>query len=65
MNEGKAKPTADPLIDEVRAVRQAISDEVGHDLARLAERLREVEKQYASRIVTGPKRGPGTRPRRG
>jgi hypothetical protein len=30
----------DPIVDEVRAVREAIDAEVGHDVAKLAERAR-------------------------
>ena len=44
-------PPADPLIDEVRAIRKEISDEFGNDVVRLCEHLRQVEKQYADRIV--------------
>ncbi len=40
MREQQTKQPGDPLIDEVRAVRRAISDEVGHDLGRLVARLR-------------------------
>jgi hypothetical protein len=45
------QPPADPLIDEVRAVRKSISDEFGNDVDRLCEDLRRIERQYASRIV--------------
>jgi hypothetical protein len=60
MSEPKKEQVADPLIDEVRAVRRAVSEEVGHDVDRLAARLREVEKQYASRVVSpaAPSSGP-------
>jgi hypothetical protein len=30
------------VVDEVRAIREAIDEEVGHDVARLAERARRV-----------------------
>lgn len=42
---------ADPLIDEVRGMRQAISDEHGNDVGRLWDHLREVQRRYASRVV--------------
>ena len=45
------RPRTDPLIDEVRAIRKEISDEFGNDVGRLCEHLRQVEKQYADRIV--------------
>jgi hypothetical protein len=33
----------DPLIDEVRAIRQRVSERFGNDPRRLAEHLREVQ----------------------
>src|SRR5437868_640807 len=42
----------DPLIDEARANRQALVEEYGGDLRRLAEHLRRVQGQYDAR--TGP-----------
>lgn len=42
-----ARPAdADPLIDEVRAIRRAICDEFGNDVDRLVDHLREVEAEY-------------------
>jgi len=43
---------ADLLIDEVRAIRKEISDRFGNDVSRLAEYLREQEKQHPERICT-------------
>ena len=34
------------IVDEVRAVREAIDEEVGHDVAKLAERARRIGEQY-------------------
>jgi len=51
-------PRTDPLIDEVRAIRKEISDEFGNDVVRLCEHLRQVEKQYADRIVQPGHRSP-------
>jgi hypothetical protein len=48
----KMKPTEnagrleDPIVEEVRAVRAAIDEEVGHDIAKLAERARRIGEQY-------------------
>lgn len=42
---------ADPLIDEVRSIRRAISDEHGNDVGRLCDHLRDVQRRYASRVV--------------
>jgi hypothetical protein len=36
----------DPIVDEVRAVREAIDEEVGHDIAKLAERARRIGEAY-------------------
>ncbi len=42
----------DPLIDEVRGIRRAISNLYDNDIDRLYEHLREVQRQYAGRIVS-------------
>ena len=39
----------DPLIDEVRANRQALVESCGNDLALLAERLRKIQTDYENR----------------
>jgi hypothetical protein len=36
----------DPIVDEVRAVREAIDEELGHDVAKLAERARRIGEEY-------------------
>ncbi len=47
MNPGrKTDETGDPLIDEVRAVRKAISDRVGDDFDKLGEYLRKIGDEY-------------------
>lgn len=35
-----------PIVEEVRAVRTAIDEEVGHDIAKLAERARRIGEEY-------------------
>jgi len=37
---------ADPLIDEVRAIRREVSAEFGNDAERLCAHLREVEQEF-------------------
>ena len=37
---------SDPIVEEVRAVREAIDEEVGHDLRKLAERARKAGEEY-------------------
>jgi hypothetical protein len=39
------------LIDEIRAVRHQISAEHGHDTKRLCDHYREMEKDYAHRMI--------------
>jgi hypothetical protein len=46
------EPTGDELIDEIRAYRFAISAEYGHDIQRLAEALREMERKRPERVIT-------------
>jgi hypothetical protein len=43
---------SDPIVEEVRAVREAIDEEVGHDLRKLAERARKAGEEY--RRARGP-----------
>ena len=40
---------SDPLVDEVRQIRRKICEAAGHDLDRLVEDLRRVERDYAAR----------------
>ncbi len=37
---------SDPIVEEVRAVREAIDEEVGHDVRKLAERARKAGEEY-------------------
>lgn len=48
----------DPTIDEIRAIRSKISEEHGHDPARLVAHLIELQKKYADRLVSTPAGGP-------
>jgi hypothetical protein len=40
---------ADPLIDEVRAIRRSICDQFDNDVDRLTEHLRQIEHDYLTR----------------
>ncbi len=44
-------PRPDPLIDEIRAIRKAISDAHGNDVHRLGRYLQEMQKRWGDRIV--------------
>ena len=41
----------DPVIAAIREVRHRISEECGHDPARLVEYFMEIQKQYEDRLL--------------
>jgi len=47
----------DPLVDEVRAIRRALSERFGNDVERLCDHLQELQQQQPERLVT-PERRP-------
>lgn len=52
--ETTVKPSSnsgDPLLDEVRAVKQAVSARAGHDVAKLCRELRLEQAQSSRRVV--------------
>ena len=48
---GMPSERSDPLIDEVRAIREEISNRFGNDVERLCEHLREVEKAHTGPLI--------------
>ena len=50
----------DPVIDEIRQVRHQISEEYGHDPARLVAYYLELQKQHADRLIAGAKNSEST-----
>jgi hypothetical protein len=48
----------DPIVDEVRAARDAIARESGYDLDKLAQALRKREAESGRRLVRLPPRRP-------
>jgi len=42
---------SDPLIDEIRAIREEISNRFGKDVERLCKHLREVEKTHTGPLI--------------
>jgi hypothetical protein len=55
MNEQQRQPrpiAPDPLIEDVRRVRVALSEQFGNDVRRLCEYLRQLESQFPERIAT-------------
>ncbi len=41
----------DKAIEEIRAVRQQISEQYGYDITAFLDHYRELEKQYKDRLV--------------
>ena len=41
----------DPLIDEIRAIREDLSEQTGNDLTKLCDYLHSIEKQHSDRLV--------------
>lgn len=48
---------SDPGLEEIRKVRHEISAEMGHDPRRLLEYYRQVEAEYADRLVRAEEGG--------
>ncbi len=48
------KTLRDPVIEEIRAVRQRISARFDHDPARLIAYYQELQKRYADRLLGAP-----------
>jgi len=46
----------DPFIDEVRDLKRAASESVGHDVRRLGAQLTEIERQFKGKVVPPPPR---------
>ena len=42
---------SDPVIDRIREVRHQISEQFGHDTAKLVAHYMEVQEQYADRLI--------------
>ncbi len=47
----ESKHWIDPVVEEVRAAREAIFKEEGYDLARLHARLAESQKRHGKKLV--------------
>ena len=53
-----SRMTADPIIDEIRAVRHRISEEFGHDPKKLCEHYMQLQEQHRDRLVRSTDRPP-------
>lgn len=42
---------SDPLLDEIRVVKQAVSARAGHDVARLCRELQLDQRQSMRRVI--------------
>ena len=51
-------PWEDPIVAEVRKVREALYAEAGYDLYQLSRRLREEQARSGRPVVTRPPRSP-------
>ncbi|MFQ5501092.1 MAG: hypothetical protein ACE5EQ_02200 [Phycisphaerae bacterium] len=49
--EQPGQTPADPLIDEVRAIRRALSDQFENDVDRLCDYLQELERRHPEQLV--------------
>ena len=45
---------SDPTLDAIRAARESISAEFGHDPARLLKHYQELQAQFRGRVIQGP-----------
>ena len=45
----------DPVIDEIREIRQRISERFGHDPARLVAYYMELQERHRDRLIDRPK----------
>ena len=51
MSRPEPEKSTDPLIEEIREVRRKISEELGNDIGRLCDHLRQIEDKEKSRLV--------------
>ena len=50
----KAPKTADPVIDEIRAIRHRISADCSHDPEKLVAYYRKLQEQFQGRLIGSP-----------
>ncbi|NKC11149.1 MAG: hypothetical protein GKR94_02760 [Gammaproteobacteria bacterium] len=61
MNHPKEhKSYVDPLVDEVRDVRKALSETFDNDIKKLCDYLRRIEEQHQDRIIKPVQDLPGS-----
>jgi hypothetical protein len=46
---------SDPVIDEIRQIRQSIAARVDHDPARLADYYMKLQERHRERLIDQPK----------
>ncbi len=47
-------PDADPLVDDIRAIRSRVWDECGRDMEALLRRLQAVQERHGDRLLPPP-----------
>jgi len=50
----KTKTWIDPIVEEVRKVREELAREADYDVKRLGARLQESQKRHGDKLVTRP-----------
>lgn len=53
-NGAGPRPAPDPLIDEIRNIRKAISEEFGNDVRRLGRHLQELQDKHPELLAKDP-----------
>ena len=48
------KKWLDPIVEEIRKVREDLAREAGYDVKRLGARLQESQKRHGDKLVTRP-----------
>ena len=46
------KPWTDPIVEEIRKVREELARESDYDVRRLGRRLQESQKRHGDKLVT-------------
>jgi hypothetical protein len=50
----------DPLVQEIRAIREAYAEQYHYDLQAIHDDLKELERRSGRQVVSPPKRRSGT-----
>ncbi len=56
MSQPERNTRSDDLVEEIRSIRRAMSEQLDNDVDSLCDQLREIERQYPDRIAERPSR---------